>query len=627
MDGLSEDSTLLSVILIADFIDRLVERWLYFLTVASIAWLYYSLTGKPDVWLTLGFLAWKHSAVTVISRYIGLNRLSLITIIAAATCFFGYSILQWLVLGTSSGRTGDPRPMLIPSRITHSRLFPKQHSFSYPYLTIGVPVDSTGNVNGMISVDTSSSSTWLPGLLRPKVWFSIDAGDHFQRQSSPTGLRGKLDSYLESEHVDPSQYHHAYLVTSPRLLGFGYSPVSFWFLYSQDKVLSAIIVEMHSIFGERHSYLAVRNFEAEAKHIQDGNLDNQELIRAQVKATVQKEFHVSPFNSRNGSYTLLASNPLGSDMCGFRGLDITLHLFSSKDHPKLVAKLVSDNQAIDSRMMNIVQKAGFILTWFWSAVATLPRFIKESAVLFYRHNLHFWYRPEPRKNSIGRSSSDVEKILERIFRAYLRSLVEQSSAPVAVRYTPSGDAEVSEEVLRSPSATDSSESADEITIKILTPAFYSRFVHYAHDSEAVFCELAESCTFWTDKPEQLTMIFLKKGSPSLHASSLVEYVWFQLIKTMRRRPRKIERPLTSVDKSLSSTTGIDIRGFRISSMDAFVLGQEDARVKKAYRMAVLRLFVADRITLGSTTLLGMMELLGRAGISWALASLIAHGIS
>jgi hypothetical protein len=62
-------------------------------------------------------------------------------------------------------------------------------------------------------------------------------------------------------------------------------------------------------------------------------------------------------------------------------------------------------------------------------------------------------------------------------------------------------------------------------------------------------------------------------------------------------------------------------------MDAFVLGQEDAKLKKAYRTAVLRVFVADRITLGNTALLGMMELLGRAGISWVLASLVAHGFS
>ncbi|PCD18859.1 hypothetical protein FGRA07_06612 [Fusarium graminearum] len=626
MDGLSENSTLLSAVLVADFIDRVAERWLYLLITGLTIWLYHSLVGSPDVWLTLSFIAWKHSAVTILLRYIDLDQLSLITLIAVVACFFGYNVLQRLVPDTNSGQTGDPRRMLAPCRITHSRLFPKKHSFCYPYLAVGVPVNFAENSDGMISIN-GPTSTWMSGLFRPKAWFSIDATHHFQRQSLHTRLRGKLDAYLESEDVDPSQYPHAYLVTSPPLLGFGYSPVSIWFLYSNDKIFSAIVVEMHNIFGERHSYFAARNFEAEAKHIQDGNSDNQKLQSPQIKATVQKEFHVSPFNSRKGSYSVLASDPLGPDMCGSRGLDITLNLFSSKGQSKLMAKLVSEKKAIDPRDMSVAQKAGFILTWFWPTVATLPRFIKESVVLLCRHNLHFWYRPEPRKNSIGRPSSDVEKVLERVFRAYLRNLVERSPTPVVIRYTPSGDAEVSEEVLRSPLATDSSESANEIKIQILTPVFYSRFVHYAHDSEAVFCELAESCTFWTDKPEQLTNIFLKKGSPSLHASSIVEYAWFQLIKSMRRRPRKIERPLTSVDKSSPPTTGIDIRGFRISSMDAFVLGQENAKAKRAYRKAVLRVFLADRITFGSTALLGMMELLGRAGILWTLAFLIARGFS
>lgn len=416
-------------------------------------------------------------------------------------------------------------------------------------------------------------------------------------------------------------------MTSPQLLGIGYSPISFWYLYSPDKILSAIIVEMHNIFGERHSYFAPRDFEAETKLIQDRAPNAQDLQSAQVKATVKKEFHVSPFNSRKGCYSILTSDPLGPDMRGIRGLDITLSLFSSKGYPKLVAKVASENEAIDPCDMKIVQRVGFILKWSWSAIATLLRFIKESATLFYGHNLHFWHRPEPLKNSTGRSADSIEKALEGVFRKYLKSLVEQSSTPVVIRYTPSGDVEVPEAIIRSPLATESCESANEIRIKVLTPAFYPRFVHYAHDSEAVFCELAESCTFWTDRPEQLTKIFLKKGSPPLHAPSLVDYAWFQSIKRLRRRPRKIERPLTSVDKPSWSTTGVDIRDFRMSSMDAFVLGQKDASLKKAYRSAVVRVFVADRIALGSTALLSMMELLGRVGISWVLASFIAQGFS
>ncbi|SPJ72748.1 uncharacterized protein FTOL_02477 [Fusarium torulosum] len=233
------------------------------------------------------------------------------------------------------------------------------------------------------------------------------------------------------------------------------------------------------------------------------------------------------------------------------------------------------------------------------------------------------HKPGSLTVSIGRPVNKTERVLEGAFHQYLKHLVEKSSTPLAVRYIPSGVAEASDEVLTS-QTIGSSEPANEIEIKILSPVFYSRFVHYAHDSEALFCELAESCTFWTDKPESLIKVFLKKGSAPLHASSLIDFTYFQLIKSLRRRPNRIEKP--SAAASLSPQ-GVDIRGFRMSSMDAFILAQDDVGLKKAYRTAVVRLFVADHITLGSMHLLGMIEFVGRVGISWVVASLICQVIT
>ncbi|KAF4454327.1 cyclopropane-fatty-acyl-phospholipid synthase [Fusarium austroafricanum] len=340
---------------------------------------------------------------------------------------------------------------------------------------------------------------------------------------------------------------------------------------------------------------------------------------------MQKDFHVSHFNSRKGSYSILASDPFGPE--GFRGLNITINLSSSKGHTKLVAKFFSESEALDPYKLSIVKKAGFIYSWFWVGLTILPRFIKQSAALFIKHKLHFWYRPEPLRGSVGRSANGIERLLEQVFREYLKHLVQQSPTPITIRYSRSGVDDASEEILMSHPTINLRDSTSEIKIKVLTPVFYSRFVHYAHDSEAIFCELTESCTFWTDKPEQLTKLFLKKGDAPLHTSNLVDYMRFQLIKNLRRRPDKIERPLTSTDKQLPSAKGVDIRGFRMSSMDAFVLGQEDIRLKKAYGMAVARLFVADHISLGSTGLLGMMELVVRVGASWLLVSFITQGIA
>lgn len=100
---------------------------------------------------------------------------------------------------------GPGQPYLIPCKTTHRRLFPKKHSFSYPYLTIGVPVDFRGSVNGMIAVDENPVPSF-GGLvpfanLLSRSWYYIQASDHLQRSQHGLSLRGKLNLFLLSEVI------------------------------------------------------------------------------------------------------------------------------------------------------------------------------------------------------------------------------------------------------------------------------------------------------------------------------------------------------------------------------------------------------------------------------------------
>ncbi|RSL87048.1 hypothetical protein CEP52_015648 [Fusarium oligoseptatum] len=612
MDGLSEDSPLLPVVLTGDLLDRLSEHWSSSSVAAFAFSAYFTFVGKAvDLWLVLAFVGWNHaSAITSIIKSLDLTQFGLLAGVVFPTSVLGYQFLGRILDVQTVKWNGPGRPFLIPSRTTHTRLFPKKHSFSYSYLVVGVPVGYSGNANGMISANVSGPSSWLSYFLDRRAWFDVNPADYLQRGHRDDGLRGKLDDYLENQNVDPSQYPHAYLVTAARFLGYHFNPVSFWFLYSQEKVLSAIVLEVNNTFGERRPYLVTRDFEAE-RHIQNGSTDDerQEPLRSRVKGSWNKDFHVSPFNSRKGSYSLLASDPLGPDMEGFRGIDITINLSSSKGHPKLVARLFSEGDALEPSSMGIFQKTRFLLGWFWVGVA-----------------FTFGIAQNRSKRVWDAWPTISKKQLEDAFRQYLSHLVQQSTAPITVKYIPSGVVGAVEEVFSSSSVTDSSATAESAEIKVLTPVFYSRFVHYAHDFEAVFSELAESCTLWVDKPELLPKIFLKKASPPLHASTPFDFLCFQLIKSLRSRPGRIERPLTSADQVSSSSQGLDIRDFRMSSMDAFVIGQGDTTLKKSYRAAVLRLFFADRIAFGNTDLLGMMELGARVGASWVLASLINQAI-
>ena len=91
------------------------------------------------------------------------------------------------------------KPLLFPCRTTHTRLFPKKHSFSYSYLCVGIPIGWQGSLNSFLSVDFRGHLTgkayqqWWPS------WFSIMSSDYLNRGSHTAGLKGKLDDYLESQ--------------------------------------------------------------------------------------------------------------------------------------------------------------------------------------------------------------------------------------------------------------------------------------------------------------------------------------------------------------------------------------------------------------------------------------------
>ncbi len=169
----------------------------------------------------------------------------------------------------------------------------------------------------------------------------------------------------------------------------------------------------------------------------------------------------------------------------------TITLKSSKDHGKLVARLFSDGPAIDPASLSVWQKLKFLASWGWLGFITFPRILREAWVLFFKRKLHVWLRPEPLKESISRLADDTEQRLELVFRKYLRHVVEQSQAALAVRYIPSGVPGVGSELMLSPAATSGSDAKEEVELKVLTPLFYSRFVGYAHDMEAFFAEFRE----------------------------------------------------------------------------------------------------------------------------------------
>lgn len=391
-----------------------------------------------------------------------------------------------------------------------------------------------------------------------------------------------------------------------------------------------MILEVNNTFGERHMYFLKRDHApgilnyhlqhnlADCENQDPGAIEDQAYGIPFTQAW-PKVFHVSPFNSRKGYYSMIATDPLSLRNNGKPIVDVTIRLSTSEGHDKLVARLHHEGPAIDPFSMTTYQKARFIGSWGWVGFATAPRILLQARALYFYRQLHVWFRPEPSKGTIARNANPIESQLEKVFRRFLRHLVEGATIPLEVSYVASGIAHDTERML-SHKATDDKTSIETLEFKVLTPAFYSRFVYYAHDIEAFFSEMDESCTIWLSNPKVLPALALRKTfPPPLSVTNPWEFFAFKCIQHLRRRPDPIERPLTSNAVPRTRQAAIDIRNFRPSFMDAYVLTHEDPATKAAYKECVLKLFFADRIAFGYVSVLEVQRFVTLAWFAWMLA--------
>jgi DUF1365 family protein len=473
-------------------------------------------------------------------------------------------------------------PLLIRSRTTHTRMFPKKHSFSYSYLFVGVPIGIKGSVGGVLSVDSAKPA-----------WFDIRSMDYLDRSSTQYTLGEKLKQYLRSQGVSENDYEFAYLVTAPRFLGYSFNPVSFWYLYDEDTNLKYMALEVNNTFDERRMYLlkagggaaALDDFDSEATT--NGNGASARTVV--FTNSWSKDFHVSPFNSRAGSYSLRAVDPLASlERTGLVQIDNTIVLKSSEHHPKIIARVFSTDAPLEPSKITTFQLSSFIATWWWVGLATLPRIIWEAQKLFFKNKLQVYYRPEVTAKSIGRTYTDDEWDLEELFRTLLGHVVEQSRDPLRLIYEPAHHQLGEKLVWHSPSykttthsnphhpanprsrtsnsaanAT-SSKPDPTLTIKVLTPAFYTRLLHYSTLSSALTSEAlcphekARTALLYNDNtligptseksPESLQIFFRAVDEVNIalqlrHAKTgFFENARWNLLKRLRCSPEKPSYP-------------------------------------------------------------------------------------
>ena len=302
-----------------------------------------------------------------------------------------------------------PKARIFPCETKHARMFPKRHAFQYSYLQCGFPI-----IPGGVTTDGQDVATGTDQEIG-SWWLRVRAADYLMRGNGKLGFYGKLQMFMREQNVEDSDWSYAYLVTAPRFFGYSFNPVSFWYIYNQEHQLKKMILEVNNTFGERRMYLLNGTDSPnlpqtpDPMHEEDYEQDPPPASKSRFTDLWTKDFHVSPFNSRKGSYALRAQNPFPYVNYDTPMIDNTITLKSSKDHAKVVARLNCVGKPLDPDEFGLLEASWFILTWWWVGLVTFPRILKEAFNLFYKRSLHVWFRPEVLVPSLGRLPTVSER--------------------------------------------------------------------------------------------------------------------------------------------------------------------------------------------------------------------------
>ncbi|MDF3023383.1 MAG: hypothetical protein K0R10_744 [Alphaproteobacteria bacterium] len=162
---------------------------------------------------------------------------------------------------------------LFISKVAHTRMRPKRNSFWYGVYYLSFPLDEMKRLAecALLSVNRGNL-------------FSFHENDH-----ATGGLA--IESWARKVLADwqvPQADGRVVLVTLPRLFGYVFNPVSFFFCLDKAGALRAVISEVHNTFGDVHSYICFH--------------DDRRPITQDDFMQADKKLHVSPFIKVEGHY-------------------------------------------------------------------------------------------------------------------------------------------------------------------------------------------------------------------------------------------------------------------------------------------------------------------------------------
>lgn len=165
----------------------------------------------------------------------------------------------------------------------HERHAPASNRFSYALFMLCLPVSKLGALRlPVFSVNRFNL-------------FSFQERDHGARDGTP--LEPWIRELLARHGLAQVADGEVLIQTLPRLLGYVFNPVSFWYCLDRKGHVRAVLAEVSNTFGGHHNYLIAHS--------------NGRIIAHDDVLTARKVFHVSPFFPVRGEYRFRFSQTAG----------------------------------------------------------------------------------------------------------------------------------------------------------------------------------------------------------------------------------------------------------------------------------------------------------------------------
>ena len=174
----------------------------------------------------------------------------------------------------AAAAVGDLEPAVCFGAVMHERHVVAHNRFVYPTAFLRLPLSQIDALR-----------VPLLGIERAGA-FSFRRRDHGARDGSP--LLPWLQRILDAHGLRDICDGEVVLQTMPRVLGYVFNPVSFWFCHDASGRLRVVLAEVSNTFGEHHNYLV--------HHPDLRPIESGDELRA------SKIFHVSPFFPVRGEY-------------------------------------------------------------------------------------------------------------------------------------------------------------------------------------------------------------------------------------------------------------------------------------------------------------------------------------